>query len=833
MARDRGGVVLRQIQTLFGAGTVAGLTDGQLLERFATRDGAAAELAFAALVERHGPMVLRVCRRVLADPHDAQDAFQATFLVLVRRAGAVRNRESVASWLYGVAARVAACSRATASRRRAHEQAAARSGEAVQPGLEQDRADLGVVIREELGRLPDRYRDPVILCDLEGQTYEAAARLLGWPVGTIKSRLSRGRRRLRDRLTRRGLAPAVGAMAAMRAAGTSAIEVPAALADSVVRAAARLAAGHPLAGIASANILTLMIGGSQRMLLTKLTLGAAALLASGCLLTAMGTRAPDATRAADPAPEPKPAVVTLPADSPKPDPGPAAVDEDAGILPIPRFRPSIHVFVSMDDQSSRRMKPECDRLDRKGYPVFLRDIANEKVWANQFHVTSVPTIVISDDRGRVLARDEGYPRAERIAAKYRQILAEQIPDEPPAAEPPAAELRLDPAPRTAVVPDRSLPPASDGVAEPALAPPKAIPRPAETVVRIMVRMPNSVSFGSGTIIRSTPEESTILTCAHTFPQTYGPPRQGPPGEIAVDLFDGKSNGHSVDQAETVAGKLVDYDVSQDLGLVTIRPGRQLLASPVVRPGWEPEVGAELTTIGCSEGGDPTALTTRVIAPHHGQWGAEHRGYAGVLCTKAPAPGRSGGGLFTNAGYLAGVSNYAEIEKDRGIYASPESIHQTLARNGLLDEVAAGTGPGRTPAAAPDAPSAAPIGGDADLDALIRVAESGLDRPDRRRARAAIREADEQIRRQGESLRAKLRALELIYPARLERLRKLAESAEARDRTPEATAPPPRPASEPRTPPIPSSPDRDGRMEALERKLDRVIQALEDRKLPAG
>ena len=107
MARDRGGVVLRQIQTLFGAGPGAGLTDGQLLERFATRDGAAAELAFAALVERHGPMVLRVCRRVLADPHDAQDAFQATFLVLVRRAGAVRNRESVASWLYGVAARVA------------------------------------------------------------------------------------------------------------------------------------------------------------------------------------------------------------------------------------------------------------------------------------------------------------------------------------------------------------------------------------------------------------------------------------------------------------------------------------------------------------------------------------------------------------------------------------------------------------------------------------------------------------------------------------------------------------------------------------------------------
>src|SRR3954471_18716386 len=116
--------VLGAIDRLFRVGTAAGFSDAQLLERFATRHGEAAEAAFAALVERHGPMVLRVCSRVLNDPHDAQDAFQATFLILVRKPGAVRQRGSLAGWLYGVALRVAAHSRAAAARRRSVEQAA-------------------------------------------------------------------------------------------------------------------------------------------------------------------------------------------------------------------------------------------------------------------------------------------------------------------------------------------------------------------------------------------------------------------------------------------------------------------------------------------------------------------------------------------------------------------------------------------------------------------------------------------------------------------------------------------------------------------------------------
>ena len=132
------------LRVLFDAGTATGLTDGQLLERFATRGGESAELAFAALVERHGPMVWRVCRSILRDEHDAEDAFQATFLVLVRRAGAIRKRDSVASWLFGVASRVAARARADAARRRRHEREAAARAARSRGDADEEPVDLGV-----------------------------------------------------------------------------------------------------------------------------------------------------------------------------------------------------------------------------------------------------------------------------------------------------------------------------------------------------------------------------------------------------------------------------------------------------------------------------------------------------------------------------------------------------------------------------------------------------------------------------------------------------------------------------------------------------------------
>jgi len=194
------------LERLFWIGNTADLSDGQLLEWLSTGSGELREQAFKLLVDRHGLMVLRVCRSALREEQDAQDAFQATFLVLLKRSRTLWVRTSIGPWLHQVAYRTSLCSRSSLARRRRHERRAARRDHADDPGLNHDR-ELARVIHEELGRLPARLRAPLILCDLEGASHEEAAHQLGWPTGTVKSRLSRGRERLRDRFRRRGLAP--------------------------------------------------------------------------------------------------------------------------------------------------------------------------------------------------------------------------------------------------------------------------------------------------------------------------------------------------------------------------------------------------------------------------------------------------------------------------------------------------------------------------------------------------------------------------------------------------------------------------------------------------
>ena len=208
MENRRRGAAGRHVQTLIRVGAVGGLTDAQLLEKYATHDGEVAELAFAVVVERHSPMILRTLRSALRDANDVDDAFQATFLVLLRRAGDLNVEGSIGPWLHGVACRVAAAVRTTKARRRLLDQRTAEPN--LLPGRAQRSDDLGQLVHQEIDRLPGKYRDPIVLCDLEGLSYEHAAIQLGCPLGTIKSRLARGRDRLRDRLTRRGLAPASG-----------------------------------------------------------------------------------------------------------------------------------------------------------------------------------------------------------------------------------------------------------------------------------------------------------------------------------------------------------------------------------------------------------------------------------------------------------------------------------------------------------------------------------------------------------------------------------------------------------------------------------------------
>ena len=281
---------MRQLGTLLDAGTLIGLTDGQLLERFATGPPDAAEAAFAALVQRHGPMVLRVCRGVLSDPHDAEDAFQATFLILVRKARGLWVRDSLGPWLHRVASRAAGYARSDVARRRRHER---RAAERATAGYDREHPVLadewGQTLHEEIARLPGRYRRAVVLCDLEGCPQELAAQALGCPVGTLKSRLARGRTRLRERLIRRGLAPSAGVTALIFSEDAARAAVPAELAASTIRAATRGAAGTTIAaGVASASVAGLTRGVLHAMALTKLKLAAVALLTGGLIATGMG-----------------------------------------------------------------------------------------------------------------------------------------------------------------------------------------------------------------------------------------------------------------------------------------------------------------------------------------------------------------------------------------------------------------------------------------------------------------------------------------------------------------------------------------------------------------
>ena len=193
-----------------------------------------------ALIDRHGPMVLGICRRMLADEHAAEDAFQATFLVLVKKARSLRKRSLLTNWLYGVALRVCRREKSRGSRHRTLQLHAAE--QVIEPPRVTDRSDLQAAIAEEIGRLPEHYRGAIVLCYLEGLRHDEAARRMGCPVGTIESRLSRARELLRTRLARRGLNPSEPEMTAVLApAGSSwACPLPPAVVDATVKAAAGL-----------------------------------------------------------------------------------------------------------------------------------------------------------------------------------------------------------------------------------------------------------------------------------------------------------------------------------------------------------------------------------------------------------------------------------------------------------------------------------------------------------------------------------------------------------------------------------------------------------------
>ncbi len=311
MASAELGTVLQQIRRMVSKQNGESLTDIQLLDGFRAHQD---QTAFAVLVKRHGPMVLRVCRHVLHHHQDAEDAFQATFLVLARKATAIRKKTALASWLHGVAYRMAMNAKRSAARRRKHEREGGtlspaatasnysalpgRAGESMAPQFSRDPAwELGwsevqAVLDEEIERLPEKYRAVFVLCCLEGIGRAEAGRQLGLKEGTVSSRLDQARKRLQQRLARRGvtLSSVLAAAAITQNAGAAAVTPL--LVNGTVRAAQLLAAGEAgAAGAISANVVRLVEGAGRAMMMAKLRIATALLLAAGALAGGVGLAA--------------------------------------------------------------------------------------------------------------------------------------------------------------------------------------------------------------------------------------------------------------------------------------------------------------------------------------------------------------------------------------------------------------------------------------------------------------------------------------------------------------------------------------------------------------
>jgi RNA polymerase sigma factor (sigma-70 family) len=303
MPNDRVGQVEQQLLHV-AALSDAQTSDGQLLAAFlAERD----EAAFATLVRRYGPMVFGICRRVLRHTADAEDAFQAAFLVLVRRAGEIRGRASLGNWLYGVAYRTALHARRMNARRRRLEAKVRQAERHDSPEDAAMQSELQNRLDQELNALPDKYREPIILCDLLGATKKAAAQQLGCPEGTVSSRLARARELLRKRLARHGPALSLAALAALLEQNKAPASAP--LIDNTVKTAALVAAGNlAAAGGVAPNAAALMEGVLKSMLLTKLKIVAVLIIVLavlGATTTLIASRYPGGPQPAPPNPPAK------------------------------------------------------------------------------------------------------------------------------------------------------------------------------------------------------------------------------------------------------------------------------------------------------------------------------------------------------------------------------------------------------------------------------------------------------------------------------------------------------------------------------------------------
>jgi RNA polymerase sigma factor (sigma-70 family) len=406
-----------------------GPSDRELLGRFAAgRDGA----AFEAVLRRHGPMVLRACRRMLDRREDAEDVFQATFLVLARKAGAVAWRESVGTWLYEVAHRLARDVRRQQARRHARE-AAAGSRPAADPLADISGRELLAALDEELAGLPARYRDPLLLCCLEGKSGDEAARDLGCSASTLKRRLRSARDLLQARLDRRGLALPATAVASLLFLGP-ATAVPPGLADGTARAAVLLAAGEPLAdGLVSAPALAsaaaVRVAGPSRLWACAVGLAAAVGLGvGGWAVVPVDRPAPAAEVVAR-----KP--VPLPSDRPVPAGGPVRATAES-TLPTAGDQIRQFAFDGRPDtwyESARPAGPADHFTLRFDRPVDVRSVAVDTGRPDGGDRLDAGVLEVSTDGTRFAPAGAFLAGAARVELGGRAVRAVRV--RPPAGRP--------------------------------------------------------------------------------------------------------------------------------------------------------------------------------------------------------------------------------------------------------------------------------------------------------------------------------------------------------------------------------------------------------------
>lgn len=354
----------------------------------------------------------------------------------------------------------------------------------------------------------------------------------------------------------------------------------------------------------------------------------------------------------------------------------------------------------------RTMEPRIASLEKAGYPVREIDIDREKATATKYNVSAVPTLVLTDRDGNQLKRIVGVRTANEIAAWYTEEYRKLGPIAEPASDPQAARP-----------------------------PPESTKDSWQTSCRIVnLKVTENgdqpTCYGSGTVIGSSDTEAIILTCAHIFDLTgkVRPPVSEFSGKIQVNVSDGKpiddgkARGQHTTLDRTYVGSPIDYDYGMDVGLVKITTTDRLPFSRVVPKSWTPKVGMAMHVVGCAEAQEPSRFETTIRNPDHGAPGAAYRA---IQCERSPAQGRSGGGLFTEDGLLAGVTDFMSPTDNSGLYAHPKSIYAILDRNdlsGLYAEVVDRPIP---PVRPPAKPKAAPA---VDQDSRIRKIAEEVCRP---------------------------------------------------------------------------------------------------------